>query len=120
MKSLIFVSITALILLSCSSKVETYGEAPQSASTALTKLLSAPEHFDKKEVTLTGVVDGQCGNRCEFTFREGSEAVTIYMGDIEAPMIQKGTPVTVTAKVHKGEKKLVLTAQGFTLDKGGK
>ncbi len=111
-----------IFLIACGNKEESFGTkpAPDSKILALSELLKTPEKFHKKEVTLQGVVDGQCGNRCEFFYREKTDAVTIYMGGIEAPVIQKGTPVIVETSVHLGKEKLVLTAKGFTLKpKGG-
>lgn len=119
----ILIAVAALVLMSCGKKEQTFGEAIPASTpvTALSEVLKSPEKFHEKEVTLKGTIAAQCGNRCEFTFRDGNESVTIYVGDIEAPLMQKGTPIDVTASVFQGEKKLILTAKGFSLGtKGGK
>ncbi len=117
MKTIIITMILAVLAIGCGKKEETYGiPTPKNSKiTTLSDVLKSPDQFHQKEITLKGVVDGQCGSRCEFFYREENEAVPIYMGNIEAPLIQKGTPVIVTASVHKGKEKLILTAKGFTL-----
>lgn len=121
MKIIIIAMILAIFTLGCGNNEKSFGEAPNSNSkiVPLSEILKTPDQFHEKEITLKGVVDGQCGNRCEFFYREENEAVSIYMGDIEAPLIKKGTPVIVTASVHKGNEKLILTAKGFTLKSKG-
>ncbi len=121
---LIYLLATSLLLLSsCGTKEQILGEAPSKSAelTSLSKVLASPDSYHEKSVTLEGVVAAQCGNRCEFTFTEGTNSVKIYMGSIKAPIIQSGTPVRVTADVYRGDKKVVLTARGFALKaKGGK
>ncbi len=121
MKLITLLTATLLLLSSCGSKDETLGEVPSGKVISLATVLESPDSYHKQTVTLEGVVAAQCGNRCDFTFNEGTKSVKIYMGDIEAPILQKGTPVKVTADVFKGDKKVILTARGFTLKaKGGK
>lgn len=113
-------AILLFLLSSCGSKEQTLGEIPSGEVISLASVISSPEEFHEKTITLEGIVSAQCGNRCEFTFTEGTNSVKIYMGDIKAPLIQSGSPVKVTADVFNGEKKAVLTARGFTLKaKGG-
>ncbi len=120
MKLMTAIAATLLLLSSCGSKDETLGETPSGEVISLAKVLDAPDEYHEKTVTLEGVVAAQCGNRCEFTFTKGTNSAKIYMGNIEAPLIQSGTPVKVTADVYKGDKKVVLTARGFTVKaKGG-
>lgn len=121
MKTLIIATILAFLTFGCGEKEEVFGTVSKSKLTPLSSVLSSPDQFHKKEVTFKGIVDGQCGSRCEFFYREGNDVVPIFMGDIKAPAIKKGTPVTVTASVHKGEEQVILTAKGFALStKGGK
>ncbi len=110
-----------LLLTSCGSSDKTLGETPTGEVISLATVLELADDYHEKTVTLEGVVAAQCGNRCEFTFTEGINSVKIYMGEIKAPIIQTGSPVKVTADVFKGNKKVVLTARGFTVKaKGGK
>lgn len=113
--------IFAMFLIGCKNEGKSYGDAPKSTTktVALSEVLESPDQFHQKDITLKGIVDGQCGSRCEFFYREGNDAIPIYMGEIEAPIITKGTPVTVTASVHKGDEKLILTAKGFTIKPKG-
>ncbi len=121
MKIVVLITTMLLVLTSCGSKDKTHGETPTGAVISLASVIEAPDEFHEKTVTLEGVVAAQCGNRCDFTFTEGTNSVKIYMGNIEAPLIQSGTPVHVTADVFQGDEKVVLTARGFTLKaKGGK
>ncbi len=113
--------VLVALLMACKKEEQTFGEPISTKSVmTLTNLLETPEKFHDKVITLKGRVDGQCGNRCEFTFRDKNSSVTIYMGDIKAPQIQKGTPITVSAQVFNGEKQMILTAKGFSLGEGGK
>jgi len=117
---LALLTLITLITVGCGKQDKLYGDSSITGETvSLATLLETPDQFNQKEVTLTGVVDGQCGNRCDFTFREDNNAIKIYMGDIEAPIISKGSPITVTAKVLNGDAKLILTAASFTLNEGG-
>lgn len=121
MKTLILTVLLALVTFGCQGNEEVHGTFTKGEITPLAKVLESPEQFHKKEVTFKGIVDSQCGSRCEFFFREGNKVVPIFMGDIKAPAIKKGTPVTVTASVHKGDEQVILTAKGFALStKGGK
>lgn len=121
MKLVIALATMLLILTSCGPKEETLGETPSGKVISLASVIESPDEFHEKTVTLEGVVAAQCGNRCEFTFTEGTNSVKIYMGDIKAPILQTGSPVKVTADVFKGDKKVILTARGFTVKaKGGK
>jgi len=61
------------------------------------------------------VLTGQCAALCDFTYTEGRQSVTIFMGKDKPPKIKVGQPVRVTATVHQGEQQLVLTAQGLEL-----
>lgn len=123
MKVLIFIAFLAVFTIGCGDKGETYGAHTPSKSDviSLSEVISSPDKYHKKDITVKGIVDGQCGSRCEFFFRENNDVVPIYMGEIKAPLIKKGTPVIVTASVYKGKGQTVLTAKGFTLStKGGK
>ncbi len=121
MKLVVLLTAVLLLVTSCGSKEETHGQTPSGDVISLESVIESPDEFHEKTVTLEGVVAAQCGNRCEFTFTEGTNSVKIYMGDIEAPLIQSGTPVLVTADVFQGAEKVVITASGFTLKaKGGK
>lgn len=123
MKTFFIAVLFAAFVFGCSKKEETFGSIKPSKSDviSLSEVINSPDNYHKKDVTLKGIVDGQCGSRCEFFFRENNDVVAIHMGDIEAPAIKKGTPVTVTASVYKGKEQTILTAKGFTLEnKGGK
>lgn len=122
MKQILVFSMLVLLIMACSKDVTLGKEIPADATIiTLKELLANPEKYHDKEITLKGRVDGQCGNKCEFTYAENGESHTIYVGEIEAPTIQKGTPIRVTAHVFNGAEKLILTAQGFELKaKGGK
>ncbi len=119
MKLVILFTTLLLTLSSCGKKEQTLGETPSGKVISLASVVEAPDQFHEKTVTLEGVVSAQCGNRCEFTFTEGTNSVKIYMGDIKAPILHTGTPVKVTADVFKGEKKVILTARGFTVKAKG-
>ncbi len=121
MKLVVLLTAVLLLVTSCGSKEETHGETPSGTVISLASVIEAPEEFHEKIVTLEGVVAAQCGNRCDFTFTEDANSIKIYMGTIEAPLLQTGTPVLVTADVFQGAEKVVLTARGFTVkEKGGK
>lgn len=121
MKILAITMVLAMLTIGCGKNEQKFGEAPSSGTkkVSLSQVLESPDQFHQKDITLQGIVDGQCGSRCEFFYREGNDAIPIYMGSIEAPIITKGTPVTVTASVHKGNEKVILTAKGFTLKPKG-
>lgn len=40
------------------------------------------------------------------------------MGDLKAPRIRQGQQLRVTAKIHKGDEQVVLTATGLELVEG--
>lgn len=123
MKQILLFSLMVLLFTACSEKEVVLGEAIPADAKVITlqDLLANPNTYHNQMVTLEGKVDGQCGNKCEFTFAESGKSQTIYVGDIEAPTIKKGTPIRVMTHVFNGDKKLVLTAQGFVLNgKGGK
>lgn len=117
MKNIILTILFTVFVFGCSKKEETYGSYKPSKSDviSLSEVISTPDNFHKKDVTLKGFVDGQCGNRCEFSFRENNDVIKIHMGDIKAPAIKKGTSVIVSASVYKGKEQTILTAKGFTL-----
>ncbi len=116
-KTLIFLMLSLALFITGCSKEQSLGEAlPENTKiTPLAELLSSPAKYHEKKVVLDGVVSGQCGNRCEFTYSESGKATTIYMGSIEAPVIKTGTPVRVAVDVFNGESQVILTASGFTL-----
>ncbi len=120
MKTVFLTIVVALFFVACNKSEKVYGTNKTTENkTTLTELLESPAKFHKKEVTLTGFVESQCGSRCDFVFREGNQIAKISMGEIEAPVMKQGTPVTVTTTVYSGERKVVLTAKNFTLGKAG-
>ena len=109
-------------LISCSESQDFGDPAENSVSiTKLSEILQDPDNFHQKTVVLRGVVSSQCANLCNFIYSENAQSVTIFLGDFEHPRIPTGTPVRVTARVHSGENRVVLTADGLNLlEKGGK
>jgi hypothetical protein len=89
--------------------------APSTAATPLATILASPDQFEGQTVVLKGVVQAQCAARCDFTYAEGAQSVTVYTGDPKPPRIQSGRAIRVTAQVHKGDKQVVITAKGLEI-----
>jgi hypothetical protein len=112
-----------ILLASCSSEKTVGTPAPgNTPPVALATVLSQPGEYHDKTVVLEGILTGQCGSLCDFTYTEKGKSVTIFMGKDKPPRLKSGTPVRVTAKVHSGEQQVVLTATGLTYypGRGGK
>jgi hypothetical protein len=107
----------ALLGIAGCSRETTVGnpEPKSTAPVALQEIYANPALFHEKTVVLKGVVTGQCGALCEFTYTEKGRSAVIFMGALKAPRIKTGTPVRLSAKVFSGEKQVVLTATGFIL-----
>lgn len=122
MKKLLSFFLIVILLTSCSKDVSVGKDLPANKPVVtLKELLDDPGKYHTKEILLKGTVEGQCGNKCDFTYAEKGTSHTIYVGDLDIPAIKAGTPIMVTANVHSGEKKLILTATGLKLEsKGGK
>lgn len=106
-----------LLAASGCARVITVGTPAASATapTPLAAILATPDQYEGQTVVLKGVFQAQCAARCDFTYAEGAQSVTIYTGDPKPPKIQVGRPVRVTALVHKGDKQVVLTAKGLEI-----
>jgi hypothetical protein len=116
------VVICAMMGLTACSGNRTVGQpaAADVTPTPLAEILASPEAFDGQTVVLKGILTGQCASLCDFTYTEGRQSVTVFMGSVKAPRIPVGRPVRVTASVHHGESQVVLTALGLeTGSKGG-
>ncbi len=107
---------TALIAAGCGG-TKTVGTPAKAdvAATPLAAVLAAPEKYDGQTVVLNGVLAAQCASRCDFTYAEGNQSVTVFTGDPKPPKIHAGQPVRVTATVHKGEEQVVINAKGLEL-----
>jgi hypothetical protein len=89
--------------------------SPDTPATPLAAVLQAPEKYEGQTVVLKGVLTAQCAAQCDFTYAEDGQSVTIFTGDPKPPKIQAGHPVRVTAKVHKGEQQVIITATGLEI-----
>jgi hypothetical protein len=106
-----------LLAASGCGKAVTVG-TPAAASTPATPLaaiLETPEKFEGQTVVLKGRVEAQCPARCDFTYAEGGQSVTVFTGDPKPPKIQSGRAIRVTAQIHKGDKQVVITAKGLEI-----
>ncbi|HPH04197.1 MAG TPA: hypothetical protein PK297_14690 [Spirochaetota bacterium] len=110
----------ALLLLAACSSGEVIGTpAPaETVPTALSDILERPADFEGKTVVLRGQLSAQCKSLCDFTYTEKSRSATVFMGDLKPPRIRQGQQLRVTAKIHKGNEQVVLTATGLELVEG--
>lgn len=110
-------SIALLFTTSCSGE-KNLGSAPSASDsrTPLMEILDNPSKFHNKTVVMQGVLTGQCASLCDFTFTERNQPVNIFMGEVKAPRIQTGTPVRVKVHVHAGEKQVIFTTLGMTIN----
>lgn len=107
---------TALIAAGCGGTKTVGTPAGQDTpATPLAAVLQAPEKYEGQTVVLKGVLTAQCAAQCDFTYAENGQSVTVYTGDPKPPKIQGGQPVRVTAKVHKGEQQVIITAKGLEI-----
>ncbi|ERP31379.1 hypothetical protein [Chitinivibrio alkaliphilus] len=111
----------AVILGACSDSKTTGTPADEDVqATPLAEILENPAEFHGETVVLEGTMSALCSSRCDFTYTERGQAVTVYMeGDTKAPRMQPGQRLRVTAQIHAGSGQTVLTATGLELLRGG-
>ncbi len=109
--------IVTLIIVGCSGKsgskqlgVAAPSDVPR---VTLKQVTSEPAAFDGKNVVMEGIVSGQCASLCEFTYKEGTDAVVIFPQGFKLPKLQTGSKVRMHAQISKGEERVVISALGL-------
>ena len=115
--------LTAVVMIACTitslgcGRVETYGEHISSRNfTPIGNIVSHPEQYTGKTVTVKGKIALECNTGCWFNIKDGSAVIYTDIAPYGLAIPQKvGRTVIVEGTVSVEEGKLTLTGKAVEI-----